>query len=67
MRIDFNQKGSWRKGVDFGDVNEGYVMDLAAQLALCADAKLRIVAGDMITWYWDPYKEWHRPQKGGRR
>ena len=64
MRIDFNQFGSWRKGIDFGDVNESYVMELAGQLAECGEAKARIMAGNQVTWYFDPGLGWRRAGTG---
>ena len=43
MRVDFNQKGSWRKGPEFAEEDIELVKDRAERLADLTDSDLRIV------------------------
>ena len=59
MRIDFNQKGSWRKGPEFDQRDAWRVQDAAARLADFANCKLRLIgdAGEVLA-YRDRSGEW---------
>lgn len=52
MRIDFNQKGSWRKGPEFDERESELVKGAAEKLADLTDADLRIVgeSGEVVAW-----------------
>lgn len=66
MRIDFNQRGSWRKGPDFDERDMELVQEAAARLADFSDCKLRVV-GDIgeVVAYRDFGGSWY-VAKGGR-
>lgn len=59
MRLDFNQKGSWRKGPEFDGYGWVNVMKAGERLADLTDAKLRMIndAGE-VCGYRDPGKGW---------
>lgn len=67
MRIDFNQKGSWRKGPEFDERDQELVKEAAAKLADMTDAKLRIVGeiGEVVS-YRDPGEAWRNNKTRGQ-
>lgn len=67
MRIDFNQKGSWRKGPEFAEEDIEPVKDRAARLADLTNSDLRIVgdSGEVVS-YRDPGKGWRENKTRGQ-
>lgn len=66
MRLDFNQKGSWRKGPEFDERDQPLVMEAGERLADLTDAKLRIVgeSGEVVS-YRDPGEGWRENKTRG--
>lgn len=71
MKLQINQSGAWRNGVDLpaGDCEDNpndrmrEVMIGAAVLANAVGAKLRIVDDSgRVCWYFTPERRWHRPE-----
>lgn len=52
MRMDFNQKGSWRKGPEFDERDSELVKDAAERLADLTNADLRMVgeSGEIVAY-----------------
>lgn len=71
MRIDFNQRGSWRKGPEFDARDIDQVKPAAAALADLTGAKLRIVgsivgvADQVLLSYRDAGFAWRDQQSLG--
>jgi hypothetical protein len=67
MRIDFNQKGSWRKGPEFDERDTALVKDSAEKLADLTDADLRIVGeiGEVVA-YRDAGAGWRENKTRGQ-
>lgn len=67
MRIDFNQKGSWRKGPEFDERDSELVKDAAEKLADLTDADLRIVgeSGEVVA-YRDAGSSWRENKTRGQ-
>lgn len=69
LRIDFNQKGSWRKGPDLPDLDEVYMRKVAEEFALMVGAKLRFVdsTGHVYAYWADDGLGWRETGKRGWR
>lgn len=78
MRLDFNQRGSWRNGPEFSERDQQQVKEGAAWLADLCDAKLRIVGdnGEVVAYRDAAGNGWREsktrgqalvPSPGGRR
>lgn len=67
MRLDFNQKGSWRKGPEFDERDMALVQEAGERLAEMTDAKLRIVgeSGEVVS-YRDPGEGWRENKTRGQ-
>lgn len=68
MRIDFNQRGSWRKGIDLPESGLAYVVTQLERVADMANIALRLVndAGEVVR-YRDPNGVWRDANARARR
>lgn len=67
MRLDFNQKGSWRKGPEFDERDMALVREAGERLADLSGANLRIIGevGEVVS-YRDPHEGWRENKTRGQ-
>lgn len=65
MKLQINQRGAWRNGLDYPAERHGEVRYAAARLARAADVKLRILDDkDQVTAWFSPNEGWTTPTRG---
>ena len=64
MRLDFNQKGSWKHALTFDERDQVFIEEDAAKLASTVECKARIIGeiGEVVS-YFEPGRGWYKPER----